>query len=487
MKICPNPDCPLAKKHGRPGEYVDTAEVCSDCGAALVEAPPEPPQPPRPAPAPGGHAARRLVVTLLAAVAYLALTHLPVFGEGSAMSEGGGASSTGGLKVLSLGLMPFTGAFLFVELLALVIPALRARRVGGKAARAGLDRASWIFGGVLMLAQLTALVSWARAAGLSSPASIAVQLLAGEAVMFALVWLVFRHGLGGGFAMVLGASALTPVLGRTLLMGDALRAGAVSGGSALLMVVLLAAVAVWYRRGARASLRAASPLPSVVPLPVATLNPWLFAAALLTLPVTLENLGVPGIGRAGGALLRSPLLSTALTLFIAFDLALVLGVLFFRPRVVGAIWTKWVPGVDETGVVLAARNLLPRALSEAVALAVAVPLAVQWLAPRGIEGFGGVALALLTTVAWAFDVLDEWASRRRLGPLETVWEVQRAAEVEPIAHLLGTAGIETCRRGLLVRATQQFFAPWMPIAILVPASRAAEARALLEARAGVQR
>jgi hypothetical protein len=36
MKYCPNPECPFFADIGEPGEYVDTATRCSDCGAELV-------------------------------------------------------------------------------------------------------------------------------------------------------------------------------------------------------------------------------------------------------------------------------------------------------------------------------------------------------------------------------------------------------------------------------------------------------------------
>ena len=36
MKYCPNPQCRYYVDIGTPGEYVDTATQCSDCGAALV-------------------------------------------------------------------------------------------------------------------------------------------------------------------------------------------------------------------------------------------------------------------------------------------------------------------------------------------------------------------------------------------------------------------------------------------------------------------
>jgi hypothetical protein len=39
MKHCPAPDCDYRHKHGAPAEFVDSVEVCSDCGAPLAEGP----------------------------------------------------------------------------------------------------------------------------------------------------------------------------------------------------------------------------------------------------------------------------------------------------------------------------------------------------------------------------------------------------------------------------------------------------------------
>jgi len=170
----------------------------------------------------------------------------------------------------------------------------------------------------------------------------------------------------------------------------------------------------------------------------------------------------------------------ALFAFVAVGVALIIGVLSFRPRAIGAIWKRWVPGVDEVGVVAAARSLLPRALAVSLGLTVGLPFLVMAFTSNFGLGSGGVASLLVIVGACAVaDVQDEWLALRRLGPLISVWEVQRTAEVEPILHVLRGAGIEAHPRSFLLRATQQFFAPWIPVSILVPVGRADEARALL--------
>ena len=151
--------------------------------------------------------------------------------------------------------------------------------------------------------------------------------------------------------------------------------------------------------------------------------------------------------------------------FIAVDLAVAFGFLFFRPRAVGQLWARWLPGVDETGAVLAARALLPRALVLSVALTVGVPLALTILFTlQGVAGLSGGTVALLAPVALLVtDVVDEWRARRRLGLLVSIRPVQRTAEVEPILRALKAAGIEAHARTFCYRVTQQFFAPYAPV------------------------
>lgn len=38
VKLCPNPRCPYRARRGAPAEYLDRAQVCSDCAIPLVDA-----------------------------------------------------------------------------------------------------------------------------------------------------------------------------------------------------------------------------------------------------------------------------------------------------------------------------------------------------------------------------------------------------------------------------------------------------------------
>ena len=204
MKYCPNPDCPYAKKHARPGEYVDTASLCTDCGAQLGAAPPVA-LPPVAAPliVKPSDANRRLVVTLGAAVALGVLSWLPVVGAPESVF--GGSSLQAPMRMLAVGMVPFMSAFTVVELLALMLPGLRAVRVGGTKARATLDRTAWVLGFVLLGVQLFGVDRYLRSSDFAvpPPALLWAQWLLAHLAMLGLAFLVTRSGLGHGLALVM--------------------------------------------------------------------------------------------------------------------------------------------------------------------------------------------------------------------------------------------------------------------------------------------
>jgi hypothetical protein len=479
MKYCPNADCSYAKKFSRPGEYQDTASTCSDCGATLIATPPavvkpavvEAPRVVKPS-----DANSRLAVTVGAGAALGVLAWLPLFGAPESIF---GGNSEEPLNMLEVGMTPFMTAFTLTELLALMLPPLRAVRVGGSQARATLDRVSWALGGLFLVAQLLGVVGAAREMGVALPPAplLWAQLTGAHLTMLGLAVVVSRAGLGNGFGLVMVMTFVLALVENAETVLLAVQTDSLSLGPVLLFGGLIIYVAARGTRFARESRGHAGPLPTAVPFPVSGAVAWLNAGAVMSVPATLGPWGGIELQRA---LQSSSTLYGLLYAFIAFDLSLAFGFLFFRPRAIGAIWKRWIPGVDETGVISAARALLPRAIALAIGLTVGAPMLLMLLGNMVNLWIGGstVLFALIIGCALA-DMADEWHALRRLGPLVSVWEVQRTAEVEPIASLLGTAGIEVHARSFLLRTTQQFFAPWIPVSILVPVAREADAKALL--------
>jgi hypothetical protein len=478
MKYCPNADCPYAQKFKRPGEYRETIALCSDCGAALVDAPPASLTSAVVAVVTPSDANQRLAVTIGAGLAFWLLSRFTLLGAEQSLF---GLTKESTQRMLAVGMAPFATAFVLVEVMALLLPPLRALRVGGAKARSTLDRTAWLLGCVLLVLQLFGVVRFAstQLIDLPAPALMWAQFLVAHAAMLALAAVVSRFGLGNGFGLLMAVGFLDAFVGAGRQLLDQVRSEALAPLGFLAFVAILGATCWLAVRLGRAGRGRGGLVPSSAPFPVSSAVAWTWAGTVLALPATLSA-WMPGLWEVQRTLQSSQVAYDGLLLFVACDVALGLGFLFFRPRAVGAIWARWVPGVDETGVVAAARALLPASLAISVGVTVGLPFLVLLLSNAAGVVLGGMSVIVVLTISCALvDIVDEWSALRRLGRLISVWEVQRTAEVEPLISRLKSAGIEAHARSFLLRATQQFFTPWIPVSILVPAAREAEARALL--------
>lgn len=483
MKYCPNTTCKYLLKYGRPAEFADRP-VCTECGTLLGSVAPAPRSPAAAARAPlaaSSDAWTRLAVTAGAGALVALGLHLPLLGLQTSVF-GGGAEERLPLRLLEFGATPFLSGYVLVELVAVLVPGLRERRVGGARARAGLDRASLVVGALLLALQIQALVRSTAGSELQAvlppPGLLWAQLLAAHAGLLALARLVTRRGLGNGFAVVTLVGSASLAVEAVSKLGRALQAELVAPGTALLIVLVCGGVAWGAVRLSRAARPAEGPGPTCAPFPISGLVPWSISAALVVLPVTLANF-LPVLAPLARGLQSSQLAYLGLATFLNVDATLLFGLLFFSPRAVGRAWAKWVTGIDETGVVARARALLPRAMVLAVVAIAGLPLVSPLLA-SGVDSLQYALADLVVTVVIAMDLVDEWRARRQLGALVPVYQVNRMAEVEPIAFVLRAAGIPCHLRTFAWRATLQFFGPYAPVEVLVPAAHADAATALLE-------
>jgi hypothetical protein len=88
--------------------------------------------------------------------------------------------------------------------------------------------------------------------------------------------------------------------------------------------------------------------------------------------------------------------------------------------------------------------------------------------------------------ARVIDLGHEWQARRRDPSLTPVWELHRLYAVTPLRELLEARGIPVTLRGLQHRRLLYVFGPFVPVELLVPAARAAEAEALIAGWSGLE-
>ncbi len=116
-------------------------------------------------------------------------------------------------------------------------------------------------------------------------------------------------------------------------------------------------------------------------------------------------------------------------------------------------------------------------------------LLVIVLVPGQPWGHAGALPFSLFELVWLFvgtavvvDLAGEWRFRRLHSRLIGVWPVHRVYAVQPALKALTDASIPAFPRGLHHRTLLQFFGPYVPVTLLVPAAQATEAERIVRAR-----
>jgi hypothetical protein len=156
--------------------------------------------------------------------------------------------------------------------------------------------------------------------------------------------------------------------------------------------------------------------------------------------------------------------------------AILFAYLFNLPSRIVEVWTALAPsppeGIPRTRVVILECVLF-------IALVVVVQAwLVQVLGRHRAPNAGAVLIA----TGIVFDWVREWRARQSDATLVPVWEIHQVYAVPPALRLLDAEGIHAFAQGLGWRSLLQFFGPYAPIRILVPASQAWSAYNLLQRR-----
>jgi preprotein translocase subunit SecY len=490
MRICPNEDCPHARRVGRPAEYVDGgAASCADCGAELVEAEEAAVDA---VPAPEGRTPTgRLLITLLAAAVPFGLTWIPLPGldlDVLGTLAGGMSDTRATFSLAALGLTSVIGMFQLVELVALAVPRLRPMRISGPLPRTRLNVIALALAALSCTLQAYFICIWLEGAGYSYGQEVVhdygwgfrvpamASLVTGVFVMLGAALIVSRRGLGAGFAALLGGSMLTSWLQDVWLMIQRLQMGELPFISLLLWIGaygVLAAATAWVLR-APTRWRQADEDP-VVRLPTSGLVPIIWASSVLMVPTLAANLGFYLEPFSGWLERFSQLIVPGETIYVVAQLALVVGFgvafsqLFYRPDLVAAT----TGGGEE-----AHRSLVWQRTVTSVGY-----LAGLVLGAHMVNRLIGVTVNLILGVyvtAAALDIKAEWRARQASkAPLVKIWELHRIYAVEPVRRALEGEGITACFRGLNFRSLLYFFGPYVPVDVMVPAPRAEQAYELV--------
>jgi hypothetical protein len=497
MKRCSHDDCPIWKRTGERGEYSDDAERCSDCGT-MLETIAEGGGLDRPVAqrraTPSSDTASRLFVTLLVGALFVGGLHLSAPGIDLEAFQVGPDSHFGlesfraGTSVLAIGAEPFFTAAALVELVAVIVPRWRRRRISGPAARRPLAVASVVLGLLLAGMQSYAISGGMASLGTSTNAPLtAVVMLVGSIVLLPLAHLVTSRGLVGG----LGLFLVLGLVVRTLEGNLPAWRGAATGGLAVQTVAIhLAIVAACAYLTVRALRSAWSPRPrggeaesgyraapgagredpavTSVPVPASGLLPLTLGLGLVGLFATFRALGVESLGVPVPDIASDGWWTSAFALSLTVPIAWV-----FQPASrIEAIFRRAFSIEARQPVSSGFRSALLKTLAYFAAL-----LVLERISAAATGSFVDLTVVAGAT-AMFLDAAGEWRLRSSGDSLASVAEEHRPYAAGALLQRLQAEGIGAAARGLHLRTMLQFFAPYVPIAIFVPVADAPRARSI---------
>lgn len=421
---------------------------------------------------------RPLLLSLsgIAAVIVLGTFWLPgteeLFGDVLFNGDGTAASASRQVSWVALGLTPFMGGAVIAETIAFLIPAWRKRRGGDKTTRAPIETLSLALGLILLSVQAVIISSWLgsfdpalyNADSLSQPeyngSAVLMALLGGSALLYIIAKLINRYGVGNGYALVLFAGTL-PLVPEFLKQGGVLSTLNVFAFCKAFMFVALALVVstslltrVFHIRTGRFAL----PLPGVAPL---LIGPWLLGIIL----IVLRN------EQYEESLLLTAEFIRNLQL-IGVAVASILITVFALRRSSSEI--RVVAGAKSTGDT--------RSLAITILISLAFPLGLYYLLYSMAE-VRWIVIPLSTLVFAPAFVLDFWRefwARFRNPQLVPVWDLQKPHSLLPLTEALENAEIEFFVQARYFRTLLSVVGPFVPMVIMVPEEKSAEARELIE-------
>lgn len=408
---------------------------------------------------------KRLAITLLAPLVLIIGKRLIMPGvneyELEHVMRGANLES---FSVIALGLTPVLLAYFLVELVALIVPALRWRRHDPQG-RIALGRATAVLAILLALAHAYFVVRALESAsafggdfidspGLKFRLIAMLSLVAGTLILAAIAGVISEHGLGNGYGVVLASAILLDLIpDLDIVELDAhLALGFVAFTA---MVIASMAVLRW---------RVAAGREPALRIPTSGISPLADSGAFVSLVFALTGLA------ANATLFDLVLWSQKLSegkvrlALIAITVP-VWAWIFARPslvRIAGGIDRStretWIRATAVSALLLVGIGIITLAMP-----AMPAPLLV-WISPLNALLFAAVLL----------DVIGD--AKARGSKLAVAGVVHQPQYLGAIEHVLAEATIPYHLHASHLRSLFAFFGPWAPVLVLVPDDHAIEAR-----------
>jgi len=399
-----------------------------------------------------------------------------------------GAPGAGG--VFDLGVMPAVSAYIAVEVLAFLVPALRRMRHGNPAGRRKLERAARALALGIAVFQ-----AWGVARSIAAiddttmippafsiPIAIA-SLVGGFCVMLLVADLVTSQGIVNGIVFLAVTSSFAAMVtdvragfGKGMVAGSLEPRHGVVIVAALAITIVATVIALRPAAHARGTRTAASEGPTTayrdaralvaepwVPTPASSFAPYPVAASLVSLPAVLRIHAIDKLGDLGFGLLFGG------TMMVV---ALILARILHRPSELTDLARRLGIATE------AASEDKAKAARRRALVPTLLYLLTFFLATSAAGLVPHLRLSMMVVpplVALVMDAALAIRARDRVA----VWEERRIAAVPIVRAVLEAEGIATSTRGTAVLALFQAFVPYAPAEILVAREDAERATAIL--------
>lgn len=511
MPFCTNPECPHKKKTGKPAEFLENFTHCSDCGSPLSEKITGEEKiitKQKPSKISRSDFQKRLLYTLGFVLLWRILTYIPLPGidfdaiEGY-LSSGKSFGLYPRVSVFALGLMPYFGAYVLVECLALFIPPLKSWRQGGYPGRAKLLKtalwATLVLAFIQGFAVARGIEGWSDGFLVLHPGwnfriITVLTLTTGTFITVLIANLITKKGIGHGISILL----FTGLIGGSFREFSRLFSRLSSQNKVsneydsfeyflvyLLVTVILIFLIVFIEKTlSRIQVRFDDNTEAYIPLKLTTAGivPVSWAASLVMLPATIAGFSESTTFQEIAVMLSPGKIGYFLVCFITIIFFYYLfTALFHKPK-------KMINFLKErnASIVLPSgengERYIDRRL-EVMAFIGALYLCLLFFLPDIFLLFGGYfigSVALIKIVAIALDLIEETRMRRNSGSLVKVAEFHDVPKAGLLKSLLEQKGISCHLRGYYHRALLYFFAPYIEISALVSKEKVNEANDVIK-------
>ena len=511
MPYCPNPECPYRKRFGESAEYRKEIATCSDCDSPLSDedvlgSVPKAPKKSVSFTLTDLH--KRILWTVILVAFWSVLQHLSLPGiDYDYLSQKGVAVERASFRftVFSLGLIPYVGAYVLVEMLALFIqPLKRWRREGTYEGRVRLVKtARWmtlliaIYHGNSLLTSMAGMEEGRlfTDTGAGFRALLLLTLVAG---VFLTVWiadLISSKGIGHGVSILFvtyGISSLPRKVTRliTVAKDDSIAAQLVA--PLVILAGLIAFIIVVEKLVRRIPMRASDGATILVPIKLTTAGtiPADWAGWIVSVPLLILA-SYPPEEQSGQHLLQWVVNATAAGSFgrtLIYGICLILfyyvfTAFFHNPKKIAGFF-----GGHTGNGILSSKSILTMNHSlEGMALIGSLYLFVLASAQDALWHWLGLpllmdGLTLLVVVCIALDVVNEIALRWQTDGLVKVAELHEPWKAGMLQSLLQEKSIPCVIRGYHHRALLYFFGPYIEMSAYVPNEHVDAAQEIVEQR-----